>query len=180
MQEKRIKEKLVLKPVIKKKLIKCLWIILLLLTTMILIKKDNSLKVLLKENILEKSIPMVEARTIYDKYFNTITTNKEVAVFQEKIKWKKEVPTKTGVKLTVSSKSPIPILESGILVLVEDNKMIIEQVDGVTAIYEDLQGKDYKLYDYIEKGEILGETKDKEVQISFQKEGEYYDYKKYL
>ena len=40
--------------------------------------------------------------------------------------------------------------------------------------------KDYKLYDYLEKGDILGESSSNELLLSFEKGGEYYDYKNYL
>ena len=57
---------------------------------------------------------------------------------------------------------------------------MIEQVDGVSAIYENIESKEYKLYDYIEKGEILGEAVEDQIQVSFEKKGKYYDYKNYL
>ena len=37
-----------------------------------------------------------------------------------------------------------------------------------------------KLYDYIEKGELLGEAKDGKVYLVFSKEGKYLDYKNYI
>ena len=37
-----------------------------------------------------------------------------------------------------------------------------------------------KLYDYVEKGELLGETNNNTLFLTFQKNGEYLDYKKYI
>ena len=36
------------------------------------------------------------------------------------------------------------------------------------------------MYDYIEKGKLLGEVKGKELYMVFQKEGKYLNYKEYL
>ena len=65
MQQKEIKERLVLKPYIKKKIKECLWVIIFFLIGMILVKEHPTMKNTLKENIYEKSIPMTEARKIY-------------------------------------------------------------------------------------------------------------------
>lgn len=181
MQEKRIQERLVLKPYIKKQLLKGLWVILFLLVGMILTKGNENLKEQVKEKIFETSLPMMKLRNVYENYFQEVpTTKKEEAVFLEKLKVTKEEKTDTGVKLTVGEHELIPNLESGILVLIDNGKVIIEQVDGVSAIYNNIDIKDYKLYDYLEKGEILGESLEKEILISFEKEGKYYDYQKYL
>ena len=37
-----------------------------------------------------------------------------------------------------------------------------------------------KLYDYIEKGSLIGEAKDEKIYLVFSKEGKYLDYKKYI
>ncbi len=180
MQQKEIKERLVLKPYIKKKIKECLWVIIFFLIGMILVKEHPTMKNTLKENIYEKSIPMTEARKIYQKYISTKEEKKEESVFEEKLQVKKQEQTETGVKLTVLKKETIPNLESGIIVLIEPKKIMIEQVDGVSAIYENIESKEYKLYDYIEKGEILGEAVEDQIQVSFEKKGKYYDYKNYL
>ena len=159
-----MKERLILKKSVKK----FLYTIILLLITLISIK----------ENVYENSISVIPIRNIYDKYFAFNNTTEPVV--KEIINRKKEEKTDNGVKLKVDNNSPIINLESGIIVLIDSNKMIIEQVDGVTAIYENIINHNYKMYDYIEKGEIIGEASSNEVFISFKKEGKYYDYQKYL
>ena len=37
-----------------------------------------------------------------------------------------------------------------------------------------------KLYDYVEKGKLLGETKDNNLYLVYQKDGQYLDYKEYI
>ena len=172
----RMQEKYVLKKSVKK----VLYSIIILLVGMIITKNNPELKETIKEKLFEKSLPMTEARNIYEKYFSMKKKEKETPVWNEKIPVQKEEKTEKGVKLVVLDNTPIPNLESGIISYVDQNKIIMEQVDGVVATYSNVETKDYKLYDYLEKGEILGTSSSKEVIISFTKEGEYYDYKKYL
>ena len=47
-------------------------------------------------------------------------------------------------------------------------------------MYSNIKNNKYKLYDYIEKGELLGEVNGDNLYISFQKNGEYLDYKNYI
>ena len=67
MNTRYIKEKLVLKPKIKMALSKLLLTIIIFLIGLICIKKDISLKELIKENIYEKSIKFSNNQKLYDK-----------------------------------------------------------------------------------------------------------------
>ena len=76
----------------------------------------------------------------------------------------------------------VPIIESGVVVFIGEkenygNTVIIEQVDGVETIYGNVNINTIKIYDYVEKGELLGEVNGNKLYLSFQKDGEYLDYK---
>ena len=78
----------------------------------------------------------------------------------------------------------VPILESGVVVFIGEkddykNTIIVEQVDGIDVFYGNIKTNNIKLYDYVEKGELLGEA-NKELYLVFQKDGEYLDYKEYI
>lgn len=183
-----IKEKLVLKKSIRKKLNKLLFTIIIFLIGLILIKLEPSLKPKLKKYIYEDSINFIKNRKIYNKYFGRIISNeekektKEVSV--EKINYKKEEKTKNGVKLLVNDNYSIPCIEDGIIIYVGEkeglNTIIIEQIDGIKTTYANIENNNYKLYDFIEKGEIVGESINNEIYLSQEKEGVYLDYKKYI
>lgn len=180
MNSIRIEEKYVLKKSIKKRLIKGLYVVLILLSGMILTKKNPELKKMIQENIYEKSLPLMNTRKLYEKYMGTIQKEKkEIPVSTTTNHYQSEATT-TGVKLQVKEHDTIENLESGIIVFISPEKTIIEQVDGVSAIYKNVDVKNYKMYDYLEKGDILGEASSKEIMIDFQKEGKVYDYKKYF
>ena len=53
--------------------------------------------------------------------------------------------------------------------------VIIEQVDGTEVWYSNLKNCNVKLYDYVEKGSLLGEV-DNELYIVIVKDGIYLDY----
>ena len=79
----------------------------------------------------------------------------------------------------------VPTIESGIVVFIGEKEnlgttVIIEQVDGIDTFYSNININNIKLYDYIEKGELLGETKGNDLYLFFQKNGEYLDYQKYI
>lgn len=175
-----VKEKLVLRKEIRKLFRKLLYTIILFLVGMILIKHNPSLKQKINNIIYEESPSYLKIRKLYNKYFSNIKKEDTKPVFTEKLSYSKEEPYKNGVKLTVSNKYLVPILESGIIVYKDDNKITISQVNGVVVEYSNINSNNYKLYDYIEKGKLLGETKTNELYLTFEKEGKYLDYKKYI
>ena len=175
---RRVEEKLVLKKSIKKGIKKLMFVIIIGLSTMIVMKSHPSTKDWIQKHIYEDSLPFLKMRNLYEKYMSILPKEETQPVWSENSFYQKEEKTDTGLKLTVKENSSIPSIESGILVFKDDQKAIIEQVDGVSAIYNNIKIKDYKLYDYLEKGDILGESSASELTIDFQKNGEYFDYQK--
>ena len=186
MNTRYIKEKLVLKPKIKVALSKLLLTIIIFLIGLICIKKDISLKELIKENIYEKSIKFSNNQKLYDKYFDSYLSierksNNTKAVFNEKINYTASENYQNGVKLTVEDNYLVPVLESGVIVYIGNkdklgNTVVVEQVDGIETIYSNVNSSNYKLYDYVEKGDLIGEVLNKNLILQFQKNGEYLDY----
>ena len=90
---------------------------------------------------------------------------------------------KEGVKLKLQN-NLVPVSESGIVVFIGEkesfgNVVIIQRVDGIDQWYGGIINTNVKLYDYVEKGTLLGEINDY-LYISFKKNGEVTDYEKYL
>ena len=182
----KIKERLVLKKSIRKKVYKLLFTIIVFLLGMISTKINENLKPTINKVLFEDSIDFIKTRNIYNKYFGKVINNEEVVkeVQTSKLSYLKEEKTETGVKLTVNESYAIPCLEDGIIIYVgiknNLNTIIIEQVDGIKTTYSNVAITNYKLYDFIEKGEIIGEVINNEVYLSQEKEGVYLDYKKYI
>ena len=58
--------------------------------------------------------------------------------------------------------------------------IIIEQVNGIDLLYVGVKNTNYKLYEYVEKGSLLGEASSNEIYLYYQKDGEFIDYQEYL
>ena len=50
----------------------------------------------------------------------------------------------------------------------------------MVLMYANIKSNDIKMYDYIEKGNLIGEANGKKLYMVFQKQGVYLDYKEYI
>lgn len=189
-KRKVIKKKLVLKKSIRSFISRVLVTIAIFLFGMILVKSDVSFKNKILDNVYNKQFKFVQLGEIYQKYFGNILSIDKVLVdekpvFQEKLSYLKSNKYKDGVKLTVDENYMVPILESGIVIFLGEkegygNTVVVEQVDGIDVYYSNVSVSNIKLYDYVEKGELLGEAQDKKLYLLFQKDGKFLDYKEYI
>ncbi len=190
MQQKTVKKKLVLKSSIRNFITRVLLAIIVFLIGLILIKQNPNLKTTFIKNIYEKNFKFTKAKQLYQKYFGNILAiekmvKEEQAVFNENLNYSKKENYKDGVALTVENKYMVPVLESGIVVFIGqkegyDNCVVIEQINGIDVTYGNISTSNIKLYDYIEKGKLLGEVKSNKLYLIFQKDGQNLDYKKYI
>lgn len=188
--QKSVKKRFVLKKKIKIQLTKILLLIIIFLIGMICIKSNPNNKLIIKKNIYETSLKFTKAKELYEKYFGNIMSidkiiYKETPVFDEKITYTQKNKYKDGVSLTVSENYMVPSLESGIVVYIggkEDygNTIVIEQTNGVDVFYSNIEIANIKLYDYIEKGEYIGQTSTDKLYLVFQKNGEIINYDEYI
>lgn len=186
----KVVKKLTLKKVVRNFIIKCLLVIILFLVTLILIKDNNSYKKNIIKYIYEDSFKFTKLKSIYEKYFGKILSidkisPKEEKVFNEKIDYNKANVYKDGVLLSVDDNYMVPTLESGIIVFIGEktdygNTVIIEQIDGIDVWYSNINVSKIKMYDYIEKGTMLGEVNGNKLYMVFQKDGKYLDYKEHI
>lgn len=184
-----MKEHLVLRKELKKALNKLLLSIIIFLLGMILVKAKPNLKQVIKNKIYEESLPFQKLKTTYEKYLGNILSIdkvvKEKEVFNETLVFDNSKKYKDGVKLKVSNNYMVPIIESGVVVFIGEkenygNTIIIEQVDGIDTFYGNVKPNNIKLYDYVEKGELLGEVNDNNLYLVFQKDGKYLNYKEHI
>jgi len=190
MNQRKVKEKLVLKTSVKVFISKLMLTIIVFLIGMIITKNNSSMKEKLNEIIYEKSFKFTSLKTTYEKYFgNILSLNKVVKttqpVFSEKLNYEKIEKYENGAKLTVTDNYMVPALESGVVVYVGTKEpygqaIIVEQIDGIDTMYANINSNNLKLYDYVEKGNLLGETIGKDLFLVFQKNGNYLDYKEYI
>lgn len=190
MNKKTVKKKLVLKKRIRSFLTRCMITIILVLLALIAIKTNSNIKTIITKNVYEKNFKFAKAKDIYQKYFGSIlpidkVVKEEQPVFSEKLTYKKENAYKDGVVLSVDNNYMIPALESGVVVFLGEKEeygttIIIEQINGVEVFYSNVDALNLKLYDYVEKGKLIGEVKDNKLYLVFSKDGKYLNYKDYI
>lgn len=174
-----IKEKLVLRKEIKKIIRKTLYTIIVFLIGMIITKENPSYKEIINNTIYKDNMDYIKIKKAYNKFFDN-RKEKSKSVFTEQLDYKEKEEIKDGVKLKVSNNYLVPVLESGIIIYLEKDRVVISQVNGINVEYKNITINNYKLYDYIEKGKLLGETNNDILYLKFEKDGEYLDYKKYI
>ncbi len=188
--EKRLKERLVLKKSVRRFLNQSLITIIITLIVLIGIKQQPSLKGLIEKKVYEDNIEFMKIKKEYESLFGNYLpveniVKEEKPVFQEKINYQSLKKSNNGVKLSVQENYLVPSLKEGIVVYIGEkeeygNCIIIEQTDGVDAIYGHLKEINVNIYDYIDQGKLLGEVEGKELYLEFQKEGKTVEFKKYL
>lgn len=164
---------------------------ILLLICLCTIKINPDFKSYVDEKVYHSNFSFAKINNTYEKYFGSIfpikniTPNDTEAVFDEKLVYSMQEPYKDGVKLTVSTNYLVPVVESGIVVFIgnKDNygkTIIIQQVNGIDLWYVGVENSNLKIYDYVEKGSLLGETISNEMFLFYQKAGEFLNYQEYL
>lgn len=188
--KKTVKKRLVLKRSVRNFFTRLLITVIIFLVGMILVKSDYNVKNVILKQVYDKNFEFTRIKELYEKYFGNILSIdklalKEQSVFQETLSYQKANTYLDGVKLKVSKNYMVPVLESGIVIFIGEkegygNTIVIEQIDGVDVYYSNVVDDGIQLYDYVEKGSLLGEAQDEKLYLVFQKDGEYLNYKDYI
>lgn len=172
---------------------KIMFCIIIFLLFLIIVKANPSLKDKIYNKVFNTNFSFSSINKWCKEKFgsilpdNSVSSPKEnnVLVFNDKLNYSSSEKYKDGVRLNVSNNYLVPVLESGTVVYIGDKELygktiIIQQVNGVDVWYSNINNYNVKLYDYVEKGSYLCETKDNYLYLVFQKNGEYLDYKEYI
>ena len=164
-------------------------VLLTIIVTLILLigfKTNLDFKSNFNKYVYNTSLPFTDFKALYDKYFlgtkNNDNDTKEV--FNENLVYTDKSMYEDGVKLTVKSNYLVKAIDSGIVVFIGDKDkygktVIVQQVNGVDVFYGNVNSS-VKMYDYVEKGSLIGEVIDTNLYLAFQKEGNFVDYKEYI
>lgn len=197
MKEKRhnryfeqAKETFTAKPKLFYFVIKLMVLSILFLGSLIFTKSSTNNKQLFYDVVFNNNISFAPINNFYNKYLGDIIPFKDLIkdnkpVFNEGLTFSEKSIYKDGVSLTVSKSYLVPVLDAGIVVFIGEKEdygktVIIQQTDGVDVWYGNVDNLNVKIYDYVESGALLGETKDDKLYLVFKKEGEVLDYKKFI
>jgi len=176
------------KNVIVNFIFKTLIVAVITLVLLIVMRTNTKFKTMFYKYVYDTNITFTKFNNLYNKYFKDLNLNKinisTKTVSDEKLSYSKVTKYKEGAKLLVSNNYTVPVLESGIVVFIGDKDdygkvIIIQQINGIDLLYGNVDNANYKLYDYVKKGEILG-TSNKYLYLVYKKDGKILDYEKYL
>ena len=163
---------------------------LLFIVLLIVVKFDSKYKEIIYNNVYEKNFSFAKVNELYRQYFGDLLPFDKIVledepVFNERIVYSDMNLYKNGAVLSVVDKYLVPVMETGIVVFIGEKDdygktVIIQQANGIDVWYGNVNIGDIKLYDYVKKGQLLGEVIGKKFYLIFQKNGAYLDYKEYL
>ena len=176
------------KKLINKIAYKFLLSILLFLLFLICNKKIEGFNSFIYDKIYSSNISFAKINNWYESHFGSIFPVKsitEVQVFDEALSYKSKESFLDGVKLTVNDNYIVPSINDGIIIFLGEKEnygktIIIEDELGVDTWYCNINIGNINIYDYVNKGDYLGEVIDNKLIMVFQKEGKIEDYNKYI
>lgn len=173
----------------KKTIIKSLICIIFFLIIGIISKKNYQYKEIINNKLYKETISFSKFEQIYNKYLGGIfpleIKNEILPVFNETLNYKEIISYKEGAKLKVENNYLIPNTESGIITFIGKKEdygtvIILQTKDNINIWYGNICNYNVKLYDHLNKGEIIGETCNDELYLIYKKNKEVLDYKKYI
>lgn len=175
----------------KKTIIKSLICIIIFLILGIISKKNIQYKELIKKQLYEETISFTKFENLYNKYLGgifpieNINKNTISPVFSENLNYKSISKYQDGAKLEVDKNYLIPNQENGIITYIGEKEnygkvIIIETEDNLNIWYGNICNYNIKLYDHLNKGDIIGETCTNELYLVYKKNNKILDYNQYI
>ena len=161
---------------------------ILFVGVLITVKVNPTAASWVKTHVYMDNFSFAQIENWYNKYIGGIFSSNDdevTQVFSGTIPYTSLEPYYDGARLKVSSGSVVESLLSGIIVSIGEtehygNTIVVEQVDGVSVWYGNVDVSDVKLYDYVEKGQILGMSRSEELYLVLMKDGAYLNYQDYV
>jgi len=163
--------------------------IILVISVSIYIKLDQENVVLVEKYFFEENLQFTKINNWYKENLGEIipdvNKNSELVFSSSEIKNREYIEYENGVKINLGSKSPISVLNGGIVVFIGKkdnygNTIIIQGNDGIDYWYGGITNVSINLYDYIEKDTLIGESINDYIYLVLQKDGKYIKYEEIL
>ena len=165
-------------------------VVIIFLFLAIICKSNSSFKDTIYKNVYETNLSFTTFKNFYEKHLGGISfLDKMVSdvkpVFNSTLEYSNSSKYYDGVSLDVTTNYLVPVLESGIVVYIGKkehygNVIIIQGMDGVDISYSNMYSSSVSLYDYIEKGDLLGEVSGNKLYLVYSKDGKVLNYEEYL
>lgn len=153
-------------------------------------KSNADLRNYVYKNVFQDNLSFAKINSVYKKYFGSSLplfndSNDVGMVSSAKLKYSKIEKYKNGAKLTVSNNYLVTAMDSGIVVFSGEKDgygktVVIQRSDDVEVWYCNLSNLNIGLYDYIKKGDNIGEVSGDTLYLVYMKDGKFLNYKKYV
>lgn len=166
---------------------KILLSIIFILISCIYIHLDKNNLAKYQKFVFTDNLTFAKINDTYHKFFGSlfpsVVNNDESIVANNEVSLNEITEYQDGYK--IKSSSPISVLESGIIVYLDEKEgygktAIIQGINGYDIWYGNLTDESVKLYDYVEKGSILGNCLDGFYYNVFYKDGNKISYEEYF
>lgn len=171
---------------INKLITKFMIAIIFFLISIIFTNYSDKNLLLYKEYVFTESLPFTKIKGWYENLFGEVLPAQDntQTVFNGKLIYKDISDYYDGEKLLVSKNTLVNNITSGVVVFSGEkdnygNTVIIQGIDGVDIWYGNLENVSVSLYDYIESGNVIGQTKDEYLYLVIKKDNEYIKYENY-
>ena len=157
---------------------------ILLFVSIIYTNKSSYNNKLFKKYFLSNNISFSKVYNLYNKYLGNLIPIKdnveEKTVFNEKIEYNDIKVFNNGYELYVNNNYLVPVINSGLVVFIGDRdgkkSVIVQGVDEIDYVYSNITNLNVKMYDYISKGKLLGNSMGDKLYLTFLKDGKYLKY----
>ena len=174
------------KKILNKYLTRFMLAVIFFLASIIFTNMSDKNLLLYKEYVLTESLPFTKIKGWYEDLFGEVLPKSDntQTVMSGKLVYKEIDDYLDGEVLTVSSKSLVNSLTSGVVVFSGEkegygNTVIIQGIDGADIWYGNLENVSVSLYDYLESDTIIGSTIDEHLYLVIKKDNEYIKYEDY-
>ena len=159
----------------------------LVLVVMIISKNSENFRNMVNKYTFNSNYNFSKINQLYKKYLLSLKKTKELISpvnGSSILEYTKSEKYNDGVILEVGENYNVKMIESGLVVYVGEkenigNTIIVQQSNGIDVKYGFLDKIDIKVYDYIEKGTIIGNSNNK-LYLEFSKDGKVVSYEPYI
>ena len=169
---------------------KLLVLVVLFLINLIAMKSSTTYKDFIYDKIYNNNFSFAKVKDFYNKYLGGVEAldgivNNTTPVFNETLTYNNQSIYYDGVKLEVSTSYLVPVIEDGLVVFMGEKEnygdvIIVQGIDGVDIWYGNMANTSVKLYDYVEKGTLLGEVNNNTLYLVYSKDDKFLNYEEYL
>lgn len=165
-------------------------LVVIFLINLIFIKSNSKYRDFVYSKVYGNNLSFAKIREFYNKYLGGVETLDGLVsgtkqVFNESLTFKKKEGYKDGLKLEVENNYLVPVLEDGLVIFSGQkdgygNVIIVGSSNDINIWYGNMANSQVKLYDYIEKGSLLGEVNDNSLYIVYEKDGKFLDSNEFI